>query len=78
MESNIELIQGKSLEFYSQRQILQFMRTLNSQRTAMLVPQEQGSQILQRIIEENTAIHGMEQSILTVKTTLRNTLDEYL
>lgn len=54
------------------------MRTLNSQRTAIQVPQEQGSRILQKIIEENTNVHGMEQSILTVKTTLRNTLDEYL
>jgi hypothetical protein len=45
-QNNIELLISKNLEFYAQRQTLQFMRSLQAMRRASEIPQGTGTKIL--------------------------------
>jgi hypothetical protein len=54
------------------------MRTLNCKKASAELANDEGSRVLQKLINDVTLSKGVEQAILSVKKSLRNTLDEYL
>ena len=76
------MLTSKNLEFYAQRQTLQFMRSLRAQKRAAELPAGTGSKTLQSIMTEKqqnqNAFYMLDNAIQSARKFLRNNLDEYL